>query len=138
MTEMEMKQRTKEFALRVLRMADAMPRSPKGAVITRQIVRSGTSVAANYRAVCRAKSAADFAFKLSVVEEEADETALWLELIIEDQLLRAEKVTPLLQEANAITAMMVSSQITVRGRGRSAVPKSKIPNPKSAIEHESE
>jgi four helix bundle protein len=83
MNEEEMKQRTKKFALRVLDLADAVRHNRSGNVIAAQIIRSGTSVAANYRALCRAKSRADFINKTSIVEEEADETGLWLELLIE-------------------------------------------------------
>src|SRR5476649_2601536 len=100
MTETEMKLRTKQFALRVLRLAAALPRTIEADVIKRQVVRSGTSVASGYRAVCRAKSDADFAYKLSLVEEESDETALWLELIVEDGMLPPGKIAALLKEAD--------------------------------------
>ncbi len=132
MTETEMKLRTKQFALRVLRLAAALPRTIAADVIRRQVVRSGTAVASGYRAVCRAKSGADFAYKLRVVEEEADETALRLELITEDKMLPGGQVTPLLKEADEITAMMVSAQKTARGLRPPAGPKSKIQIPKSA------
>ncbi|HZP61000.1 MAG TPA: four helix bundle protein [Opitutaceae bacterium] len=131
MTESEMKQRTKTFALRILYLAQALPHTVEADVIKRQIVRSGTAVASAYRAVCRAKSGPDFAYKLSVVEEEADETALWLELIVEDGMLSAEKVVRLLTEANEITAMMVSSQKTNRALRAADNPKSKIQIPNS-------
>jgi four helix bundle protein len=130
MTETEMKLRPRQFALRVLRLAAALPRTIEADVIKRQLVRSGTGVASAYRAVCRAKSGADFIYKLRVVEEEADETALWLELIVEDGMLPAEKVAALLKEADAITAIMVSSQKTARGTRASANPKPKIQIPK--------
>jgi four helix bundle protein len=82
MTTAELKARTKEFALRVIRLVDALPNTVKGRAIANQIMRSATSIAANYRAACRARSRAEFIAKIGVVEEEADETAFWLELII--------------------------------------------------------
>ncbi len=130
MTETEMKLRTKRFALRVLRLAAALPRTIEADVIKRQVVRSGTSVASAYRAACRAKSKADFAYKLSVVEEESDETALWLELVAEDAMLPMDKVAALRKEADEITAIMVSSQKTARGPYRPPDPKSKLQNQK--------
>ena len=128
MTETELKTRTKQFALRVLKVVDALPRSTSGRVLGGQIARSATSVAANYRAVCRAKSRADFVAKLATVEEEADETAFWLEMIVDSGLLTAAQLKPLLKEADELTAIFVSSLKTARvGR---ANPKSKFQNPK--------
>ncbi len=92
MNEPEMKHRTKKFALRILDLADALPHTRSGNVIAGQIVRSGTSVAANYRALCRAKSRADFINKTSIVEEEADESCFWLELLIDRSLLAPSRV----------------------------------------------
>ncbi len=130
MNEHEMKQRTKKFALRILDLADALPHTRSGNVIAGQIIRSGTSVAANYRALCRAKSRADFINKTSIVEEEADETGLWLELIIERRLLNGRRVRPLLTEANELTAMFVASRKTAISRQKSFENrKSKIENP---------
>ena len=111
-----MKQRTKQFALRVLKLADALPKTRSGNAIGGQIVRSGTSVAANYRALCRAKSRADFINKTSIVEEEADESCFWLELLVDAGLLGSRQVQPLLQEANEITAILVASRKTAAGR----------------------
>jgi four helix bundle protein len=116
MNETEMKQRTKQFALRVLKLADALPKTRSGNAIGGQIVRSGTSVAANYRALCRAKSRADFINKTSIVEEEADESCFWLELLVDAGLLGSRQVQPLLQEANEITAILVASRKTAAGR----------------------
>ena len=116
MNETELKQRTKQFALRVLKLADALPKTRSGNVIGGQIVRSGTSVAANYRALCRAKSRADFINKTSIVEEEADESCFWLELLVDAGLLGSRQVQPLLQEANEITAILVASRKTAAGR----------------------
>jgi four helix bundle protein len=118
MTEPQMKDRTKHFALRVLKMADELPSSRSGNAIANQIVRSSTSVAANYRALCRAKSRADFINKTSIVEEEADESGFWLEMIVDSGLMDATRVKPLLQEANELTAMLVASRRTAIRRGR--------------------
>ena len=117
MTESEMKERTKRFALRILKLADALPRSRSGNAIANQVVRSGTSVAANYRAMCRAKSRPDFISKASTVEEEADESCFWLELTIDAGLLSRAKVQPLLQEADEITAILVASRKTAARSG---------------------
>ena len=112
MNETEMKERTKSFALRVLKLADALPKTRSGNVIANQVARSGTSVAANYRAMCRAKSRADFVNKASIVEEEADETCFWLELVTDADLLPRSRIQPLLQEAGEITAILVASRKT--------------------------
>jgi four helix bundle protein len=125
MTERELLQRTKQFALRIFKLVDALPRTIQGRAVTAQLIRSGTSVAANYRAACRARSKPEFVAKLGVVEEEADESAFWLELIIETDLLSAAKVKPLLVEASEIVAIMASSKKTAA--------KSQIANRKSAI-----
>ena len=93
-------------------LIDHLPKSVQGRVIADQIMRSGTSVAANYRAACRARSKAEFVAKLSIVVEEADETVLWLELIRESQLLPESRIKDLLAEANEITAIMVASRRT--------------------------
>ena len=111
-----MKARTKEFALRILKLADAIPKSRSGNAVANQLVRSGSSVAANYRALCRAKSRADFIHKTSVVEEEADESCFWLEMIIDAKLLPAARVQPLLREANEITPILVATRKTSLGR----------------------
>jgi len=116
MNEPQMKDRTKQFALRILKMADALPTSRSGNAIANQIVRSSTSVAANYRALCRSKSRADFINKTSIVEEEADETGFWLELIVDAGLLTATRIQPLLAEAGELTAMLVASRKTALAR----------------------
>ena len=107
-----LKDRTKKFALRIIKLAKALPRNTLGFVVSKQIIRSGTSVASNYRAVCRSRSRADFNSKVGIVIEEADETAFWLEIIIESDLLKSELVAELLGEANEITAIMVTSRKT--------------------------
>ncbi len=133
MNTAELKERTKQFALRNMRLTDALPKSAKAQAIARQIVRSGTSVAANYRAACRARSRAEFVAKIGVVEEEADETALWLELIIADEILGQKKILPLLTEANELVGIMAASHISARRNGASPSPKSAIRTQKSAI-----
>ena len=110
MTPVELKARTKRFALRILKLVAALPRSIEGRAIANQLVRCGTSVAANYRAACRARSKAEFVAKMGVVLEEADETQLWLELIIEGKLLSSKRVQPLLNEANELVAIFVTSR----------------------------
>jgi four helix bundle protein len=125
MTERELLQRTKQFALRIFQLVGVLPQTIQGRAVAAQLIRSGTSVAANYRAACRARSKPEFIAKLGVVEEEADESAFWLELIIETGLLSAAKVTPLLTEAGEIVAMMASSKKTAA--------KSQIANRKSQI-----
>jgi four helix bundle protein len=112
MKEKDLKLRTKQFALRVLKLVEALPNTVASRAVANQLVRSGTSVAANYRAACRGRSKVEFIAKLGVVEEEADESAFWLELIIESEMLPKGKVEALLQEANELTAIMVSSRKT--------------------------
>jgi four helix bundle protein len=131
MTEDDLKKRTKLFALRILKLVAALPKSLAGRTIGGQLVRSGTSVAANYRAACRARSKAEFISRLGVVEEEADESALWLELIMESQLMKKALVEPLWIEADEIVAIMTSSR---KSAGQSLLAaKSKIKNQKSKI-----
>jgi four helix bundle protein len=112
MNAQELKERTNQFALRVMHLVDALPNTAKGRAIASQLVRSGTSVAANYRAACRGRSKAEFISKVGVAEEEADETALWLELIIDDKILPQKKIIPLLTEANELVAIMAASYIS--------------------------
>jgi four helix bundle protein len=112
----EFQSRTKQFALRVIRLAGALPTSRSAEVIARQMIRSATSVGANYRAACRAKSSADMINKLKIVEEEADETSYWLELVVESELMTAERVSDLMVESNEIVAMTVASIKTLRKR----------------------
>jgi four helix bundle protein len=114
----ELKKRTKLFALRVLKLAAALPLTPEGKIIRGQLVRAGTSVGANYRAACRGRSRAEFIAKLGVVVEEADESAYWLELIIEGAFLKGSRVKPLLDETNELTKIMVSSRISASKKVR--------------------
>jgi four helix bundle protein len=113
-SEHDLKKRTKAFALRVLKLVDALPKITAGRALAPQVVRSGTSVAANYRAARRAKSTADFIAKMGIVEEEADETLFWLELLEESELVRAAKLTAIKQEANELIAITVASIKTAR------------------------
>ena len=113
----ELKARTKTFALRIIKLTRAIPKSDDaGRAIARQIVRSGTSVAANYRASCRARSQAEFISKIGTVEEESDETALWLELLAEAGIMPTKKLSALLDEANELTAIMAASRKTASGK----------------------
>ena len=108
MNREELKARTKKFALRVMKMTDALPRSAKGRVLANQILRSASSVASGYRAACRARSKADWIDKVGRTLEEADESLLWLELIEEGGLLSARKISARIQEASELTAIFAS------------------------------
>lgn len=114
MNEQVFRQRTKQLALRVIRVVQALPNNMIAEVISRQLVKSGTSVGANYRAACRAKSTADMIAKLQIVEEEADETHYWLELLIEAELMEEARLQPLMQETDELTAMIVASIKTLQ------------------------
>ena len=110
-----LKDRTKRFALQVIYMCRTLPRSQEGGIIVRQLLRSSTSVGANYRSVCRARSTADFVSKLGVVLEEADETLFWIELLVESGLVRSEKIAVLKREASELVAIFVASLRTAKG-----------------------
>ena len=110
MNEAELKKRTKVFGLRVMKLVGALPNDSVGRAIGSQLIRSGTSVGANYRAACRGRSKAEFVAKLGIVIEESDESGYWMELIVEGELLPAAKVESLMDEANQITAIMVASR----------------------------
>src|SRR5688572_18695407 len=110
MKERDLKQRTKQFALEVVRFCEALPKDETcRRTLGRQLLRSGTSVGANYRAVCRAKSTADFISKFGTVLEEADESAYWIELLLEAEKVGTDSSVPLLREANELVAISVSS-----------------------------
>jgi four helix bundle protein len=126
------KQRTREFANRVINLGESLPSSRSANVIAHQIIKSATSVAANYRAACRARSPADFQSKMGIVEEEADETAFWLEMISDRRFVKPDRLAPLLKEANEIVAMVVASIRTSRRtsqRRTTSNPRSAIRNP---------
>ena len=112
----EFKERTKKFAVRTIRLVDALPVRRSTEVIARQLLKSATSVGANYRAACRGRSDAEFIAKLGIVEEEADESAFWLEVLVEANIVKEELVANLHQEANEIVAMVVASIKTTRAR----------------------
>ena len=108
----ELINRTKDFAHRCVKLATALPETPLGKHIRRQLIRCSTSVAANYRATCLSQSKASFVAKISIVLEETDEAAFWLEFIIDEKLLKKNLVEPLLKEAEELTAIFASSRIT--------------------------
>ena len=116
MDEVEFKKRTKQLGLRVIKLVEALPQSTTGSVIGKQLLRSATSVGANYRAACRAKSEADMIAKLGTVEEEADETLYWLELIVEAGLMPENRLNDLIKETDEIIAVTVSSIRTLRDK----------------------
>ena len=120
MNENELKQRTKTFALRVLKLIDSLPNTRSARVLSNQLGRSGTSVGANYRAACRSRSTAEMISKLAVVEEEADESAFWMELVAEHGLVTARKIASLHKEAGELTAIMVASRRTLAKRSATA------------------
>ncbi|MDQ3804785.1 MAG: four helix bundle protein [Acidobacteriota bacterium] len=110
MDERELKERTKKFSLRVVKLVGALPGTVEGRAIGGQLIRSGTSVAANYRAACRGRSKPEFIAKLGIVEEEAGESAFWMEMIIESGMMKKELVEPLLNEAQELVAIMTASR----------------------------
>jgi four helix bundle protein len=112
----DLKARTKQFALRVIRLTESLPKGRAAEVIGRQLLRSATSVGANYRAACRSRSIADFVAKMTLVEEEADESNYWLELLVEAKLVEAKRLEPLMKETGEIVAITVSSIKTARKR----------------------
>ena len=129
MDEREFKERTRDVALRVIRMVDALPKSDGSSVIGKQLLRSGTSIGANYRAACRSKSTADMIAKMAIVEEEADETLYWIDLLVAARMIPANRVASLEKEVNEILAMIVASIKTLRSKSAA------IQNPKSKIQN---
>ena len=119
MNEQEFKDRTKKLALRIIRLVGSLPHTPTAEVIGKQLLRAGTSVGANYRAACRARSTADLISKLSIVLEEADESLYWMELLVESGLIFAKKLNSLMSETNEIVAMTSASVKTLRDRAKS-------------------
>jgi four helix bundle protein len=109
MTADELKKRTKKFAIEIVKLSKALPNEPTCWVIGKQLLRCGTSVGANYRSACRARSKADFISKIGIVEEEADETCFWLELISEAQLAKGEDFDRAYQEAKELTAIFTAT-----------------------------
>lgn len=129
MNEQELKARTKQFGLRVMNFVETLPKTTTGRALGNQLIRSGTSVGANYRAACRSRSKAEFIAKIGTVVEEADESAFWLELIMDGGLLNLENVSPLHKEAEELTAIFTASGLTAKRNNM----QSTIRNPKSAI-----
>ncbi len=119
MTKAEMLQRTQAFALRIIRLVEALPPGKTGQALGAQLIRSGTSVGANYRAACRAKSKADFVNKLKIVEEECDESLYWMELLVAAELIPAPRLQPLQTEANELLAIVVAAIRTSRANRNS-------------------
>src|SRR5213596_3694303 len=114
----DLRQRTKAFALAIVRLVERLPRGRAADVIGRQLLRSGTSVAANYRSARRARSRREFIAKMGIVEEEADESSLWLDLLVEAGLVPSAQVAALRDEADQLVAITVASIRTARGGGR--------------------
>ena len=130
MNKDDFKKRTKTFALRIIRLAESLPDTPTARAIRNQIIRSGPAVGANYRAACRAKSKPDFISKMGTVEEEADETIYWMELLIDAEVVEPARIANLLGEANEIVSIVVTSINTARGFKRP------IRNPQSSIRNQ--
>ena len=126
MNENELKARTKQFGLRVMNLVNALPKTTAGRTLGNQLIRSGTSVGANYRAACRGRSKAEFIAKIGTVAEEADESALWLEMIMDGGLFKPELVSPIHREAEELTAIFTASGRTAKANN----PQSTIRNPK--------
>lgn len=114
MDKEELKLRTKKYALRIIKLVNALPKNITGRTIGNQLIRCGTSVASNYRATCRARSKAEFISKIGIVIEEADESGFWLKLIIETKIMKEKLILPLLNETNKIVAIMVTSSKTIK------------------------
>ncbi|MCR4316511.1 MAG: four helix bundle protein [Planctomycetes bacterium] len=114
MQEQQLKDRTKKFALRIMKLFEALPKTTIAYTIGKQLLRSGMSVGANYRAACRGRSKADFASKLGIAVEEADECEYWLELLVDGEILPAERLEPLRKESAELTAIFVSSVKTTK------------------------
>jgi four helix bundle protein len=136
MNEREFKERTKRDGLRVVRLVESLPSSRTADVLGRQLLRSGTSVGANYRAACRGRSRKDVIAKLGIVEEEADENVYWMEMLVDAGIVPGSRLDDLIAEFNEIVAMTVASIRTLRNKGRKPAdfrsnPKSKIQNLKS-------
>ncbi len=118
MTQEELKQRTRKFALRIIRLVESLPKGRTAEVIARQLLRSGTSVGANYRAACRAKSTRDFISKMGIVEEEADESLYWMEVLSEADIVESEKLALLMKETDELLAIVVASLKTARKKSK--------------------
>ena len=118
MDKSELKQRTKQFALRIIELVESLPKSRTAEILGRQLLRSGTSIGSNYRAACRSRSSAEFIAKLGIVEEEADESAYWMELLVESRIVETSEVDFLMREANEFLAITVASIKTAKRRNK--------------------
>jgi four helix bundle protein len=118
MTPAQLRARTKTFALRVITLVDALPNRRSADVIGRQLLRSATSVGTNYRSACRGRSRKEFVAKLGIVEEEADESGFWIDLLAESGLISGKRVADLSREADELTAIMVASIKTARAKAK--------------------
>jgi four helix bundle protein len=114
MTKQELLQRTKSYALRIVKVVQTLPRDEIAKVLGKQLLRAGTSVGANYRAACRARSNADFVGKLKIVEEEGDESLYWLELLVEAGIMPELRIADLMREGDEILSIVVSAIKTMR------------------------
>jgi len=114
MGQIDLKQRTKLFALEVINFVEGLPNKRTAEILSRQLLRSGTSAGANYRSACRARSAADFIAKMGIVEEEIDESIYWMELLVESGIINTKNTQDLMKEANELLAITVSSIKTAR------------------------
>ncbi|MGD0694003.1 MAG: four helix bundle protein [Terriglobia bacterium] len=123
-----MRQRTKRFALRIIRLFRALPKAEEARILGRQFLRSGTGVAANYRSACRARSGADFVSKIGIALEEADETAFWLELLIEAEIISEQRLKALLAEADELVRIFSATRTTAKKRRAITNHKSEITN----------
>jgi four helix bundle protein len=110
----ELRDRTKKFAIRIVRLFRALPKSIEAQVMGKQLLRCGTSVAANYRAACRARSKAEFVARIGIVAEEADESVLWIEMLEETNVLSRDRLTEIVKEARELTAIFSASHKTAR------------------------
>lgn len=119
MDQVELKNRTKDFALRIIRMVEVLPNRRLSEIIGRQILRAGMSVGANYRAACRARSKPDFLSKMGIVEEELDECLYWMELLVDTKIIEVSRLKNLEKEANELLSIVVSSIKTTRSNSRS-------------------
>lgn len=117
----DFKRKTRAFAIRVIRLVQALPKLSVGDVLGKQLLRCGTSVGANYRAACRAKSRADFIAKMKIVEEECDESLYWMDLLIESEQVKAALLRDLMKEAEEILALVVASVKTARSSSQSSI-----------------
>ncbi|MDL1896899.1 four helix bundle protein [Anaerolineae bacterium CFX7] len=118
MTSQEMKARTKKFAVRVIKMTETLPDKRAANIIANQLIRSATSVGANYRAALRARSQADFISKIGITTEESDESEYWMELLVDCEIVKPERIADLLQEANELVAIFTATSKTTKSHSQ--------------------